>query len=107
MAPNTQANGSQVSAHLATPDGDSGNSSHDRFDLFSLRWAAGDRWWHRSNYTGAFLFNTAAFILPALYRTLVKIWIAKIDSSLVVTTDVYTYINTVAEVINEGLPRAV
>ncbi|EAW16715.1 uncharacterized protein NFIA_060710 [Aspergillus fischeri NRRL 181] len=58
-------------------------------------------------YTGAFLFNTAAFILPALYSTLVKIWIANIDSSLVVTTDVYTYINTVAEVINEGLPRAV
>ncbi|KAL4986051.1 hypothetical protein BDW68DRAFT_179139 [Aspergillus falconensis] len=58
-------------------------------------------------YTGAFLLNTAAFILPALYSTLVKIWTAKIDSSLVVTTDVYTYINTVAEVINEGLPRAV
>ncbi|KAL4761140.1 uncharacterized protein BDW70DRAFT_168210 [Aspergillus foveolatus] len=52
MAPNTEANGSQV-------------------------------------YTGALLFNTAAFILPALYSTLVKIWIAKIDSSLV------------------GLPRAV
>ncbi|KAL4783692.1 hypothetical protein BJX76DRAFT_329145 [Aspergillus varians] len=107
MAPNTEANGSQVSAHLATPDGDSGNSSRDRFDLFSLGWAVGDKWWHRSNYTGALLFNTAAFILPALYSTLVKIWIAKIDSSLVVTTDVYTYINTVAEVINEGLPRAV
>ena len=59
------------------------------------------------SYTGALLFNTSAFILPALYSTLVKIWIAKIDSSLVVTTDVYTYISTVAEVINEGLPRAV
>jgi Na+-driven multidrug efflux pump len=46
-------------------------------------------------------------LLPALYNTLVKIWVADIDSSLVVTTDVYTYIGTIAEVINEGLPRAV
>ncbi|PYH75506.1 hypothetical protein BO82DRAFT_379514 [Aspergillus uvarum CBS 121591] len=46
-------------------------------------------------------------MLPALYSTLVKIWIANIDSTLVVTTDVYTYIGTVAEVLNEGLPRAV
>lgn len=59
------------------------------------------------SYFGALLFNTGAFILPALYSTLVKIWIANIDSSLVVTTDVYTYIGTVAEVLNEGLPRAV
>lgn len=56
---------------------------------------------------GALLFNTAAFILPAIYGTLVKIWVADIDVTLVVTTDVYTYIGTVAEVINEGLPRAV
>jgi Na+-driven multidrug efflux pump len=56
---------------------------------------------------GALLFNVGAFILPALYSTLVKIWIANIDSSLVVTTDVYTYIGTIAEVLNEGLPRAV
>lgn len=56
---------------------------------------------------GALLFNTAAFILPAIYGTLVKIWVANIDVTLVVTTDVYTYIGTVAEVINEGLPRAV
>ena len=56
---------------------------------------------------GALLFNTGAFILPALYNTLVKIWIANIDSSHVATTDVYTYIGTIAEVLNEGLPRAV
>lgn len=31
---------------------------------------------------------------------------ANIDSSLVVTTDTYTYIGVVAEVLNEGLPRA-
>lgn len=49
----------------------------------------------------------AAFILPAIYSTLLKIWVANIDASLVVTTDVYTYIGTVTEVINEGLPRAV
>ena len=53
---------------------------------------------------GALIFYTGAFILPALYNTLVKIWIANIDSSHVATTDVYTYIGTIAEVLNEGLP---
>ena len=51
-------------------------------------------------------FNLLAFVLPALYATLSKLWVANIDSSLVVTTDVYTYIGVVAEVLNEGLPRA-
>ncbi|KAI9727599.1 MAG: hypothetical protein M1834_008039 [Cirrosporium novae-zelandiae] len=63
-------------------------------------------WWHRDRYVGALLFNLAAFVLPALYSTLSKLWVADIDSSLVVTTDVYTYIGVVAEVLNEGLPRA-
>ena len=58
------------------------------------------------SFTGAFLFNLAAFILPALYATLSKLWVADIDSSMVATTDVYTYIGVVAEVLNEGLPRA-
>ena len=57
-------------------------------------------------YTGALIFNLCAFILPALYATLSKLWVANIDSSFVVTTDVYTYIGVVAEVLNEGLPRA-
>lgn len=75
---------------------------------FSLRWTISPgRWWSRKNYTGAFLFNIGAFILPAVYSTLVKLWEANIDSNLVVTTDVYTYIGVVAEVLNEGLPRAV
>jgi hypothetical protein len=52
------------------------------------------------------LFNVLAFLLPALYATLSKLWVANIDSSLVTTTDVYTYIGVVAEVSNEGLPRA-
>ncbi|GAB7349226.1 hypothetical protein MBLNU459_g8390t1 [Dothideomycetes sp. NU459] len=47
-----------------------------------------------------------SFILPALYSTLSNFWVANIDSSMVVTTDVYTYIGVVAEVLNEGLPRA-
>lgn len=38
--------------------------------------------------------------------TLVKIWVADIDSFLVVTTDSYTYVGTVA-VLNKGLPCAV
>lgn len=60
----------------------------------------------RAQYNGALLFNIAAFFLPALYGTLSKLWVAGIDSSLVVTTDIYTYIGVVAEVLNEGLPRA-
>lgn len=63
-------------------------------------------WWRRNRYFGALLFNLAAFILPALYSTLSKLWIANIDSSMVVTSDVYTYMGTVSEVVNEGLPRA-
>ncbi|KAI8314946.1 hypothetical protein K4K61_003392 [Colletotrichum sp. SAR11_59] len=60
----------------------------------------------RSTYAGALAFNLVAFVLPALYGTLSKLWVANIDSSLVVTTDAYTYIGVVAEVLNEGLPRA-
>jgi hypothetical protein len=52
------------------------------------------------------LFNIFSFSLPAIYDTLVKLWIAKIDSSFVVTTDSYTYISIIVEVLNEGLPRA-
>ncbi|CCA72129.1 hypothetical protein PIIN_06065 [Serendipita indica DSM 11827] len=62
--------------------------------------------WNRRRYEGALLFNLCAFILPALYATLSKFWVANIDSSLVVTTDIYTYIGVIVEVINEGLPRA-
>ncbi|GBF61951.1 hypothetical protein TMEN_4472 [Trichophyton mentagrophytes] len=56
---------------------------------------------------GALLFNIIAFVLPALYGTLSKLWVAQLDSSAVSTTDVYTYIGVMVEVINEGLPRAV
>ncbi|KAF7970939.1 hypothetical protein HWV62_22590 [Athelia sp. TMB] len=62
--------------------------------------------WNRKTYLGAVIFNVLAFLLPALYSTLSKLWVADIDSSLVVTTDAYTYIGVVAEVLNEGLPRA-
>ncbi|KAK4185404.1 hypothetical protein QBC35DRAFT_524947 [Podospora australis] len=60
----------------------------------------------RKRYTGTLVFNLLAFILPALYGTLAKLWVANIDRHLVVTTDVYTYIGVVVEVLNEGLPRA-
>lgn len=73
----------------------------------SLRWTVTGNWYSRASYTGALQYNSGTFLLPALYSTLVKLWIANIDSSLVVTTDVYTYIGVVAEVLNEGLPRAV
>ncbi|KAF4450204.1 hypothetical protein F53441_6638 [Fusarium austroafricanum] len=61
---------------------------------------------HRTHYTGSLLFNLASFILPALYGTLSKLWVANIDSSKVVLTDAYTYMNTASEAVNEGLPRA-
>ena len=61
---------------------------------------------HRDTYLGALMINLASFTLPAVYATLSKLWVAGIDPSLVVTTDTYTYIGVVAEVLNEGLPRA-
>lgn len=45
-----------------------------------------------TSYSGSLIFNLGAFLLPALYSTLSKLWVAKIDSSKVVTTDIYTYI---------------
>ncbi|KAG8893883.1 hypothetical protein FRB99_001656 [Tulasnella sp. 403] len=60
----------------------------------------------RSTYSGALLFNLLTFSLPAIYSTLSKLWVAQLDSSAVATTDAYTYIGVVAEVLNEGLPRA-
>ncbi|OJD34139.1 uncharacterized protein BKCO1_2500023 [Diplodia corticola] len=60
----------------------------------------------RQRYSGALLFNLLSFTLPALYATLSKLWVANISTSLVATTDAYTYISVVAEVLNEGLPRA-
>jgi hypothetical protein len=59
-----------------------------------------------ARYAGALAVNICSFILPALYSTLSKLWVANIDTSMVVTTDSYTYIGVVAEVLNEGLPRA-
>jgi hypothetical protein len=55
--------------------------------------------------TGSLWFNLLAFLLHALYSTLSKLWVANIDSSLVVTTDVYTYISVVAQVLNDDFPR--
>ena len=59
-----------------------------------------------SRYTGSIFFNFFAFLLPALYGTLSKLWVAQIDSNKVVTTDIYTYIGVIVEVLNEGLPRS-
>jgi hypothetical protein len=39
------------------------------------------------SYYGALLFNICAFTLPAVYGTLSKLWIAKIDSSMVSTAE--------------------
>ncbi|KAL1633734.1 hypothetical protein SLS58_010955 [Diplodia intermedia] len=61
---------------------------------------------NRQRYSGALLFNILSFTLPALYATLSKLWVANISASLVATTDAYTYVSVVAEVLNEGLPRA-
>ncbi|KAH9909659.1 hypothetical protein F4778DRAFT_767730 [Xylariomycetidae sp. FL2044] len=72
---------------------DNENSTNDLVRTFSHS---------RKTYPGTLAFNVASFILPALYSTLAKLWVADIDTSLVVTTDVYTYIGVVAEVLNEG-----
>ncbi|KAJ5114906.1 hypothetical protein NUU61_000665 [Penicillium alfredii] len=64
------------------------------------------RMWSRETYSGSLIFNLGAFFLPALYSTLSKLWVARIDASQVVTTDVYTYIGVIIEVLNEGLPRS-
>ena len=58
-----------------------------------------------SRYWGSLVFNFITFLLPALYSTLSKLWVANIDSSQVVTTDVYTYISVVVQVLNDGLLR--
>ena len=58
------------------------------------------------SFSGALLINFVTFLLPALYGTLSKLWIANIDNSVLATTDTYTDAGTVTEVINEGLPRA-
>jgi len=49
-------------------------------------------WWSRERFPGAALFNFGTFVLPAVYETLAKLWVAKIDSSMVATTEVYTYV---------------
>ncbi|GAA5944940.1 hypothetical protein JCM10213_001822 [Rhodosporidiobolus nylandii] len=65
-------------------------------------------WWSRRRYSGTLLFNLACFLLPALYGTLSKMWIASIDDgNLVATSDTYTYVGIIVEVFNEALPRAV
>ncbi|CAK3732998.1 uncharacterized protein M438DRAFT_398159 [Lecanosticta acicola] len=48
--------------------------------------------WSCSRYAGSLGFNIAPFILLALYSTLSKLLVANIDSSMVVTTNTYTYI---------------
>ncbi|KAI9720952.1 MAG: hypothetical protein M1828_005424 [Chrysothrix sp. TS-e1954] len=80
---------------------DGGDSSHDEQVIFKK-----SSLWRRDRYDGALLLNLLAFLLPALYSTLSKLWVANINTKLVATTDSYTYIGVVSEVINEGLPRA-
>ncbi|KAK4209488.1 hypothetical protein QBC37DRAFT_443317 [Rhypophila decipiens] len=85
-----------------------GNDAHHETETDDERVHQDQKWAgiHRTSYSGALLYNLAAFTLPAVYSTLSKLWVANIDSTLIVTTDIYTYIGVVAEVLNEGLPRA-
>ncbi|KAK7429839.1 hypothetical protein QQZ08_003684, partial [Neonectria magnoliae] len=50
------------------PDGD-GRGDDGHIDPAARR-----SLWHRNQYYGSLLFNIAAFILPALYGTLSKLW---------------------------------
>ncbi|KAI4256361.1 MAG: hypothetical protein LQ352_002126 [Teloschistes flavicans] len=81
-------------------DGDA--SSH----LIRSSWKEPRSYINRETFQGSLVFNLFTFLLPALYGTLDKFWIANIDPSLVVTTDVYTYIGVIVEVLNDGLPRS-
>ncbi|CAD6576697.1 MAG: hypothetical protein ASARMPREDX12_007976 [Alectoria sarmentosa] len=99
----TKDNDTEV--HESPIDHPAGNFSKDRPSFQSLRTFHG-RYFSRETYQGSLTFNLCAFLLPALYSTLSKLWIANIDPTQVVTTDVYTYIGTVASVLNDGLPRA-
>lgn len=95
---------------MLTKDSDDGENSPTRTSPSAVTDPSPSTIWRvstrRTTYTGALLFNAAAFTLPAVYGTLSKLWVAAIDPSLVVTADLYTYIGVVAEVLNEGLPRA-
>ncbi|KAJ5692626.1 hypothetical protein N7462_002049 [Penicillium macrosclerotiorum] len=62
--------------------------------------------WSRQTYFGSLVFNLGTFFLPALYSTLSKLWVADIDSGQVATTDVYTYIGVIVEVLNDSFPRS-
>ncbi|KAI9700955.1 MAG: hypothetical protein M1820_006600 [Bogoriella megaspora] len=53
------------------------------------------------------VLNFFAYLLPALYQALSKLWIANIDSNMVALADTYTYVSSIAQVFNDGLPQAV
>ncbi|KAF9053440.1 hypothetical protein BJ165DRAFT_1447523 [Panaeolus papilionaceus] len=96
---------------LASPAAGQSNHEHDHRSMKSAASTEGTmkRSWFtlfRSSYHGALILNVCAFIIPAVYGTLSKMWIANIDASLVSTTDAYTYFSCIVEVLNEGLPRA-
>jgi hypothetical protein len=59
-----------------------------------------------SKYTRSLLFNLATSLRATLYGALSKLWIANIDSSQVVTTDVHTYIGITLDVLYKGLSRS-
>ncbi|KAJ3156904.1 hypothetical protein HDU86_003439 [Geranomyces michiganensis] len=59
----------------------------------------------RATYRGAVFINFLTILLPALYGTLSKLWIAQLAPSQVVTVDLYTYVGVITEVVNEGLSR--
>ena len=79
-------------------------SSWWRRDRYAHPKSGAPLFWHEQRYDGALLFNILAFLLPAMYSTLSKLWVANINTKLVATTDSYTYIGVVSGVINEGLP---
>ncbi|KAL8628096.1 hypothetical protein Q9189_006200 [Teloschistes chrysophthalmus] len=73
------------------------SSDGDRSHLPRSSWKDPRSYVNRATFQGSLLFNLITFLLPALYGTLDKFWIANIDPSLVVTTDVYTYIGVIVE----------
>lgn len=71
MAPNTDTNIVQVSARPATTDTDSEDPPRNQLDLFTLRWAVGEKWWNRSRSVAPVVcrFENAELALVTLARS--------------------------------------
>ncbi|KAI9099867.1 hypothetical protein DFS34DRAFT_680246 [Phlyctochytrium arcticum] len=59
----------------------------------------------RNTFAGALLLNFIAFLIPALYGTLQKLWIGQIDPSGVRVKDAWGWMTLLTDTATEGLSR--